>query len=179
MHTLAPVCWCFCGRLVIFIFVLSLTLSLPTRLYCWWKFCSGTASQRHFAGLQCAFRKLCSSLECMKSGNWSKRLYDVLRTRRNHFAKNIVWCHSSSEWVSKRSYDVLWTYRNHFVENIIWRHNGSEWVKVPLTTSTPLPPCIWIINNCMTLGSKEVYRGIGSLFFLFCASWKCECIYLM
>ena len=37
----------------------------------------------------------------MKSGNWSKRSYDVLQTCRNHFAKDITWHHHGSEWVNR------------------------------------------------------------------------------
>ena len=75
------------------------TLSLLKHFKCWWNFCSRIVSQRCLAGQQCSFQKLCFNLECMKSGNWSKRSYDVLQTHRNHFAKNIIWCHNSSEWV--------------------------------------------------------------------------------
>ena len=40
----------------------------------------------------------------MKSGNWSKRSYNVLQTCRNHFVTDIIWHHNGSEWVkmSKR-----------------------------------------------------------------------------
>ena len=79
--------------------MLCVTLSLPKHLYRWWKLLSRIVSHRSFAGQKCSFRKRFSSLECVKSGNWSKRSYDVLQTCRNHFAKDIIWRHNGSEWV--------------------------------------------------------------------------------
>ena len=70
-------------------------------LYRWWKLFPGIVSQRSFAGQKSSFRKRYSRLECMKSGNWSKRSYDVLQTRRNHCTKNIIWSHNGSEWLNK------------------------------------------------------------------------------
>ena len=52
-----------------------------------------------FCWPECSFRKRYSSLECSKSGNWSKRSYDVLQTCRIHFVKDIIWRHNGSEWV--------------------------------------------------------------------------------
>ena len=76
------------------------TLSLPKHLYRWWKLLPRTVSQRRFASQQCSFRNLCCVLACVTSGNWSQRSYNVLQTCRNNFAKDIIWCHSGSEWVN-------------------------------------------------------------------------------
>ena len=75
------------------------TLSLLKHFKCWWNFCSRIVSQRCLAGQQCSFQKLCFNLECMKSGNWSKRSYNVLQTCRNYFVKDIISHHNGSEWV--------------------------------------------------------------------------------
>ena len=80
--------------------LLPLTLSLPKHLYCWWKLLPRIVSQKRFVGQQCSFWKRCSILECMTSGNWSQRSYGVLQICRNHFAKDIIWCHNGSEWVN-------------------------------------------------------------------------------
>ena len=78
----------------------DLTLSLPKHLYRWWKLPPRIVSQRSFAGQKCSFQKCYSSLECIKSENWSKKSYGVLQTCRNHFAKGIIWRHNGSEWVN-------------------------------------------------------------------------------
>ena len=76
-----------------------LTLSLPKHFVPLVKIAPKIGLSEKFADQPRSFRKLCSLSQCVTNGNWGQRSHAVLQTCRNHFAKDIVWRHNSSEWV--------------------------------------------------------------------------------